>query len=61
MSNLFGGGSKVKMPVVTAEAPKVTAAALPQPTENEKLAKRLAASQMKDWGELTLGQPGLLG
>lgn len=63
MSGVFGGGSD--MPKIKAARPSVTAAALPQMTEQEKRNKALAASMMtKDWmdaSKLKLGKPGLLG
>ena len=61
-----GSTGGFKMPVSTAASsnPTKTAAAVTgQPaTEQEKLNKRLAASQLtKDWGTAKLSKPGLLG
>lgn len=62
MGNVFGGGSKVKMPKQTAQNPQQTAVAQDQLTDAARKNRRLAASMItKDWKQPVLEQKKLLG
>jgi hypothetical protein len=62
----MGQGSSAKMPTMPSPAAakntSKTAAPMARLSEQEKMNKRLAASQLtRDWGGVKLGKPGLLG